>query len=63
MMEGIWDILLPLPKKKTLHQSPVGCASVTTGSAWVGLIDTERASVWRVLALIKVKALKGPEQH
>jgi hypothetical protein len=41
----------------------VGHGSVTFGFVWVEPTDTERASIWRVLALAKVKALKASEQH
>jgi hypothetical protein len=36
---------------------------VTFGSAWAKLMDIKRDSIWTVLALAKVKALKEPQQQ
>jgi hypothetical protein len=42
--------------------SLVGHGCLTFGFSWVGPMDIDRPSVWRVLALDKIRALKEPMQ-
>jgi hypothetical protein len=43
--------------------SLVGYGSITIDSAWVELMDINRASIWRVLVLATIRTLKDPGQH
>jgi hypothetical protein len=47
---------MPMPKL-------VGYGFIIFDSTWVELMDIKRASMWRVLVLAMVKALKELEQH
>jgi hypothetical protein len=53
------------PKKTCIMSVPnlVGHGFVTFGSAWAKLMDIKRNSIWTVLVLAKVKALKEPQQQ
>jgi hypothetical protein len=43
--------------------SLVGYGSMTLVSAWIELTGTKRVSVWKILSLAIVEALRDSEQH
>jgi hypothetical protein len=53
------------PREEDIMSMPnlVGYGSITFDSAWVELMNINRASIWRVLVLATVKILKNPGQH
>jgi hypothetical protein len=60
MREGVWDMPLPAVQEKVARDNAllVPDGSLTFGSVWVEAMDIKMASIWRILAVGKVEALK-----